>query len=297
VGVAPNVNLLGVKVSDATGQARMSSVIAGLAWVVNNKDKYNIRVVNLSLVSSVAESYRTSELDAAVEMAWLKGVVVVVAAGNTGPNTMLYAPANDPYVITVGAADDQGTLGTGDDRLAPFSAYGTSADGIAKPELVAPGRRIVSALYSTKAPLAQQFPDRITSNGLYIRLSGTSASAPIVSGIVADLLQANPSLTPDQVKWLLMQTALPIAGPGTGAGYPQAAAAVAYRGAIGQANVGVVPNDKIAAAGCATLAGCNAATNWNTVSWNTVSWNTVSWNTVSWNTVSWNVAWEVVPTD
>jgi serine protease AprX len=297
IGTAPNANLIGVKVSDSTGQSQVSNVISGLQWVVNNKDTYNIRVVNLSLVSSTAESYKTSELDAAVEMAWLHGLVVVVSAGNSGPNTELYAPANDPYVITVGAVDDNGSQAPSAATLLAFSSYGTTQDGFAKPELVAPGRHIVSTLYSNSAPLAQQFPTRLVDNNAYIRLSGTSASAPIVSGVVADLLQANPNLTPDQVKWLLQHTAAPISGVGTGAGYPQAAAAVAYRGTVGSANVGVVPNNKIAAAGCATLPGCNSSTNWSTVSWNTVSWNTVSWNTVSWNTVSWNATWEVSSTD
>jgi serine protease AprX len=297
VGVAPNVNLVGVKVSDATGQSRVSNVISGLQWVVNNKAKYNIRVVNLSLVSSTPESYKTSELDAAVEMAWLNGIVVVVAAGNSGPNTELYAPANDPYVITVGAVDDNGSPSPASATLLPFSSYGTTQDGVSKPDLVAPGRHIVSTLYSNTAPLAQEFPTRLVDNNSYIRLSGTSASAPIVSGVVADLLQAHPNLTPNQVKWLLQHTAAPLAGVGTGAGYPQAAAAVAYSGAVGSANAGVVPNNKIAAAGCATLPTCTSSTNYSTVSWNTVSWNTVSWNTVSWDTVSWNATWEVSPTD
>ena len=297
IGIAPDVNLIGVKVSDATGQAYVSNVISGLQWVVNNKDQYNIRVVNLSLVSSTAESYKTSELDAAVEMAWLHGLVVVVAAGNSGPNTELYAPANDPYVITVGAVDDNGSSKPSAATLLSFSSYGTTQDGFVKPELVAPGRHIVSTLYSNNAPLAQQFPTRLVDNNYYIRLSGTSASAPIVSGVVADLLQANPNLTPDQVKWLLQHTAARISGAGTGAGYPQAAPAVAYTGTLGSANVGVVPNNNIAAAGCATLPSCNSSTDWSTVSWNTVSWNTVSWNTVSWNTVSWNATWEVSSTD
>jgi len=297
VGIAPDVNLIGVKVSDSHGQSLTSNVIAGLQWVVNNKAAYNIRVVNLSLVSSSPESYKTSQLDAAVEMAWLNGVVVVVAAGNSGPNTELYAPANDPYVITVGAADDQGTVNVADDTLLPFSSYGTTQDGFAKPELVAPGRRIVSTLYEHDAPLAAAFPDRLTSNGLYIRLSGTSASAPIVTGVVADLLQARPSLTPDQVKWLLKTTARAIPGAGTGAGYPQAATAVGFTGAIGSANQGVVPNNLIAAAGCANLPGCTVTTNWDSVKWNTVAWDSVKWNSVAWDSVKWNATWEVAPAD
>ena len=296
VGTAPDANLVGVKVSDATGASHVSNVIAGLQWVVNNKAQYNIRVVNLSLVSSVAESYKTSELDAAVEMAWLNGLVVVVAAGNSGANTELYAPANDPYVITVGAADDHGSTSPAAATLASFSSYGTTQDGVSKPELVAPGRHIVSTLYASNAPLAGKFPTRLVDNNYYIRLSGTSASAPIVSGVVADILQAHPSLKPDQVKWLLQQTAAPISGAGTGAGYPQAAPAVNYTGTVGKANVGLIPNNKIAAAGCATLNNCDEG-NWSTVAWDTVAWDTVAWDTVAWDTVAWDATWEITATD
>ena len=297
IGIAPDANLIEVKVADVHGQSLESDVVNALQWVTDNAATYNIRVVNLSLVSSVAESYTTSNLDAAVEMAWLKGIVVVVAAGNSGPNTEQYAPANDPYVITVGATDDQGTASTADDQLTWWSSYGTTQDGFAKPELVAPGRHIVGPLAGSSANLAAEFPNNIVGpKGLYISLSGTSAAAPIVTGVVADLLQARPTLQPNDVKGILMASALPIVGAGTGAGYPQLLNAVNLTGTH-VANAGLVPNNYLAAAGCQTLpSGTNCAqANWNTVSWNTVSWNTVSWNTVSWNTVSWNtVSWNTV---
>src|SRR4029079_15260387 len=101
-----------------------------------------IRVVNISLNSTVAESYQVSTLDAAVELLWFNGITVVVAAGNSGtasgPST-LYAPANDPFVITVGAVDDMGSAGINDDTMTTFSAYGQTENGFAKPDLVAPG--------------------------------------------------------------------------------------------------------------------------------------------------------------
>lgn len=297
IGIAPDANLIELKVADVHGQSLESDVVNALQWVTDNHATYNIRVVNLSLVSSVAESYKTSNLDAAVEMAWLKGIVVVVAAGNNGPNTALYAPANDPYVISVGATDDMGTATTADDQLTSWSSYGTTQDGYAKPELVAPGRHIVGPLSGTSVTLATQFPNNIVGpKNLYISLSGTSAAAPVVTGLVADLLQARPYLKPDEVKAILMGTALPIPGLGTGAGYPQLLNAVNTTN-INQANQDLVPNNYLAAAGCQSLpAGTNCAqANWSTVSWNTVSWNTVSWNTVSWNTVSWNtVSWNTV---
>src|SRR3989441_1078886 len=130
IGVAPQANLINLRVNDGTGGAPTSAIMNAILWAVVNRNTYNIRLLNLSLQASVQESYRTSPIDAAVEYAWLKGLVVIVAAGNSGPNSALYAPANDPYVITVGATDDQGTASTTDDALASFSSYGVTQDGV-----------------------------------------------------------------------------------------------------------------------------------------------------------------------
>jgi serine protease AprX len=294
VGIAPSANLIGIKVSDKYGQAAASDVVAGIEWAVDHKDQFNIRVLNLSLVSSVAQSYRTSLLDAAVELAWLRGLVVVVAAGNTGPNSVGAAPANDPYAIAVGATDDQGTRSTTDDSLAWFSSYGTTSDGFSKPDLVAPGRHIVSTLASPQIALAQEFPTKVLDNGYYIRLSGTSASAPVVSGLVAQLLQARPSLTPGQVRWLLLKTAQPVPGVGTGAGYPDAAAAVRYNGSLGNSNSGLVPNNYVAQAYART----HGAVAWDAVGWDAVGWDAVGWDAVGWDAVGWDaVGWDAVGWD
>ena len=296
VGVAPDVNLIGIKVSDRNGLARTSDVIAGIEWAVEHKDVYHIRVLNLSLVSGVAESYRTSLLDAAVELAWLKGLVVVVSAGNGGPDSLRYPPANDPYVLTVGATDDRGSAATGDDQLAWFSSYGLTQDGRAKPDLVAPGRHLVSTLATPNIPLAQLYPTKVVDR-LYISLSGTSAAAPVVSGVVAQLLQARPELTPDQVGWLLRQTALAVPGAGTGAGYPQAAAAVRFAGVVDAGQRGLIPNTYLARAAYTALHG-GPPVSWDSVSWDSVSWDSVSWDTVSWDNVSWdNVSWDNVSWD
>ncbi len=290
VGIAPDVNLISLKVSNRQGVARMSSVVAAIEWVLAHRREYNIRVLNLSLVSTSPSSAANSVLDAAVEVAWLQGVVVVVAAGNGGAHAPITAPANDPFVITVGATDDMGTGSTADDRLATFSSYGPTADGISKPDLVAPGRHIVSTASDTSAPLAQRFPTHLVGTE-YIRLSGTSAAAPVVSGVVAQLLQARPQLTPGQVKWLLQRTAQVVPGEGTGAGYPRVDMAVRYVGPIGSADEGLKRSrllNGIVADGAS----------WDAVSWDTVSWDTVSWDAVSWDTVSWDtVSWDTVVAD
>src|SRR5712692_10340199 len=190
IGVAPDAQVISVKVADDAGMATTQDLITGLQWVYNNRTTYNIRVVNLSLASSVAESYASSAIDAYVEQLWLAGVVVVTAAGNNGSSTdaTWYAPSNDPYAISVGALDDNQTTDTSDDSLATFSSRGATQDGFYKPDVVAPGRKIVSTLAGPRVTLATTYPDRIVDTN-YIRLSGTSMAAPVVAGTVALLLE------------------------------------------------------------------------------------------------------------
>ncbi len=288
-GVAPRVNLVNVKVSNDVGSATTSDLVDGLQWIKDNQATYNIKVVNISLNSTVAESYHSSPLDAAVEILWFNGIVVVVAAGNNGTGSgpvTLYAPANDPFVITVGATDDKGTPGLSDDAMAVFSAYGTTEDSFAKPDLVAPGRNLIGLLASTSATCYVNHPaHRIDTS--YFRMSGTSMAAPVVSGAVALLLQDEPGLTPDQVKYRLKATAN-TAWPGydaakAGAGYLDIYAAV-YGTTTQSANT-----DQVISTLLATGSGAvNSAVNWNSVNWNSVNWNSVNWNSVNWNSVNWN---------
>lgn len=281
VGVAPAVNLINVKVSDETGGAAESDVVAGLQWVLTNAARDNIRVVNLSLNTTTAQSYNQDPLDAACEILWTHKIVVVVSAGNNGGASqgVLYPPANDPFVITVGAVDDHGTAAIDDDTLASFSAFGTTPDGIAKPELVAPGVDIVSTLASRGTILARQHPDHLVGNA-YIRISGTSMAAPIVAGAAALLLQSNPTLTPDQIKYRLVATARPL-GPGTGAGEVDVPAAVQST-ATASANTGLQPSRLLAWAGPS-----RSGTAWDSMSWGSMSWGSMSWGSMSWGSMSW----------
>jgi len=283
-GVAPGVDLISVKVSNKNGVSHISDAVEGIEWVVENKDRYNIRVLNLSLISTVPESYKTSLLDAAVEYAWFNGIVVVAAAGNGGSDTMRYPPANDPYALVVGATDDGGTAAAGDDQPAWFSSYGTTQDGVVKPDLVAPGRRIVSTLAKKDIELGRRFPDRIIQDH-YIRLSGTSGAAPVVSGVAALLLQARPDLRPDQVKWLLQATAQPVSGPGTGAGYPQAGAAIRFAGNVERANRGLVPNLHLVQAYLARTGRTGFVENgWDATGWEENGWDTSRFVENGWDT-------------
>jgi serine protease AprX len=288
IGVAPMANIINVKVSNDDGSARMQDVILGLQWFLQKKSAYNIRVVNISLNSSVAESYNTSPLNAAVEVLWFNGIVVVVSAGNSGYGE-LYPPANDPFVITVGATDDEGTSNITDDVVATFSAYGSDETGATKPDLVAPGRNIVAHLLNTNMGIALAHPaNKLPSQ--YFRMSGTSMAAPMVSGAVALLLKDEPLLNPDQVKYRLMTTA-----NRDWAGYDPAKAGAgcvdiyaAVTGATTEsANTGILASNLL-------TTGSEPIT-WNSVGWNSVGWNSVGWNSVGWNSVGWNsVGWNSV---
>ena len=287
IGIAPEANLINLRVNDGTGAAPTSAIMNAILWAVLNKDIFNIRVLNLSLLTSVQESYQTSPIDAAVEYAWLKGIVVVVAAGNNGPNSALYAPANDPYVITVGATDDHGSVSAVDDTLAGFSTYGVTQDGLSKPDFVAPGRRIITTL-APGSTFALNYPAFLVGSQ-YIKLSGSSVAAPIMSGVAALYVESRPTVRPGQLKGVLLATAEGLALTGSGAGYPDAGRAIAYTGLIGNADHGLDPNDYlkvlyVAAHDLATL----PVVSWDTVSWDSVSWDSVSWESVSWDAVSWS---------
>jgi len=218
-GVAPNVNIISLRVLDSNGSGTDSQVIAAIQQAIALQSTYNIRVINMSLGRPVYESYTLDPVCQAVESAWQAGIVVVVAAGNRGRDksmgthgfATIGAPGNDPAVITVAAARTMGTATRVDDAIASYSSKGpTLVDHLVKPDLVAPGNRLVSlrAAGSTLDRNYSQFEVApLVGTAKYFRLSGTSMATPLVSGAVALMLQQNPSLTPDQVKARLMKTA------------------------------------------------------------------------------------------
>jgi serine protease AprX len=216
-GMAPNVNLINLRVLDQNGSGTDSQVIAAIDQAIALQSTYNIRVISMSLGRPVFESYALDPVDQAVEQAWQAGIVVVVAAGNNGRYWQtqgfgtIGVPGNDPAVITVGATTTQRTATRVDDVVTSYSSKGpTAIDHIVKPDLVAPGNRLAS-LRVAGSTLDVTYPQYIVapSSGtpMYYMLSGTSMSTPVVSGAVALMLQQNSSLTPDQVKARLMKTA------------------------------------------------------------------------------------------
>ena len=209
-GLAPRVDLINLKISDDQGFAYESDTVEAMQWVFDNKDLYNIRVVNLSIQSTIPLSYHESPLDAAAEILWFNGVVVVAAAGNRNDgedfNPIQAAPGNDPFIITVGAVDENGTSKRDDDTVTSFTPTGMTIDGFNKPDIYAPGVDIISVL-SNGSDWFFDHPERVVMDGEYFRLSGTSMAAPMVAGAAALLLQAEPDLTPDQVKYRLINSA------------------------------------------------------------------------------------------
>ena len=283
-----------------------SDTVEALQWVMDNKEAYNIRVVNLSINSTVESTYNESPLNAAIETLWLNGIVVVASVGNKGPaggyNTTNAAPANDPFVITVGASDEHDTSDRVDDTISPFSSFGTTVDGFIKPEIIAPGQDIISVL-TWASDWQLEVPDRVLLDGEYFRISGTSMAAPMVTGAVALFLQSEPDLTPDQVKYRLTHAS----GWLDDTPYLDVYSLITTP-TTESANQGIKPNDLLAQMamiaywssqnGEETIDWENidwAAVNWNAVNWNAVNWNAVNWNAVNWNAVNWNaVNWNAV---
>jgi len=199
---ASEANIIGVKVLDKMGSGSISNVIDGVQWSIENSKKYNIRILNLSLGSEATESYQDDPLCLALEKAWNNGLVVCAAAGNDGPDTKtINSPGIHPKIITVGAVNDRNN----NMQIADFSSRGPTVDGLRKPDVLAPGVNIVSLRAPGSTTDNSNKHSRVDAH--YTSLSGTSMATPICAGVIAQMLQVNPNLKPDQVKNILMSTA------------------------------------------------------------------------------------------
>ena len=303
-GASPTSDIVMLDVMDDWGMARTSDVIAAAEWIHQNKAKYNIRVANFSLHTTTPSNFTKDPLDRAVEKLWFGGVVVVVASGNYGveggPSGVKFAPGNDPFVITVGAIDLEGSVRPQRHDVPSWSAYGFTYDGFKKPEVSAAGRYMVGPV-PAGATLKADKPDNVITSTT-MRLSGTSFSAPIVAGAAAQILARRPNLTPDQVKGALMLTARHVgdAEPGQ--------AGVGEINAERASNLSYIPNPNAAlnkfllttSSGSGSEAITFDAASWQSaaqanVSWDSVSWSDASWQSASWQSVSWSDAsWQSV---
>ncbi len=262
VGVAPQVNLMVARVLDKDGAGSYGDVIAAIEWIVNNRVRYNVRVLNLSLYAPVSGPYWADPLNQAVMRAWQAGIVVVAAAGNMGPGPgTITVPGNVPYVITVGAVRSGRYTADGSDELANYSSRGPTESAFVKPDVLVPGTRTIAPVPKNSS-LSRDIPEaRIrekadvdyqigqpATNAVYYQLSGTSMAAAQVSGIVALMLQVNPQLSNDQIKYRLLATARPAINESTGelaysiweqgAGLVNAYTAI-FTDTLGAANVGM----------------------------------------------------------
>jgi serine protease AprX len=314
VGMAPGARLLSLKVADASGATDVSQVIAAIDWVVEHRrdNGMNIRVLNLAFGTDGVQDYRLDPLTYAAEVAWQKGIVVVVSGGNRSYGSpQLNNPAYDPYVLAVGAVDDRGNRWPNDDQVPSFSSCGNDGRHV---DLVAPGKSVVS-LRVPGSTIDREAPGaRLATR--FFKGTGTSQAAAVVSGAAALLLDQRPALTPDQVKALLTSSARAIddgkpecAGAGTldladAVTRPTPAAVQSFPPATGtgsleaaRGTVHLVDNgvelrgeqDIFGAKwdGEAWAASCAAEAAWDGGDWNGNTWTDSSWSGMSWSGMSW----------
>jgi serine protease AprX len=301
-GAAPAAPIVSIRVMDDNGKAMTSDVINACSWILANKAKYNIRVANFSLHSATPGHFVNNPLDQAVEKLWFGGVFVTAAAGNFGvagsPVRMGFAPGNDPFVMTVGAVDLGGTIGVGNDAAAPWSAYGYTYDGFAKPDIGAPGRYMVGPVPPTSTLVAWK-PLNVTTPG-YMQLSGTSFAAPVVAGAAQQLLVRHPTWTPDQVKGALLATArkAPNAVPGSiGAGEVNAGKAATLTSppnpnlALDKFLVPGPSGSSTPVFGWATWEDAvKRSTVWDAATWADATWTDATWTDATWADATWTDA-------
>jgi serine protease AprX len=330
VGIAPGATIVNVKVAATDGAVDVSQVIAGIDWVVAHRDDpgLNIRVLNLSFGTDSVQDTQLDPLSHAVEAAWRKGIVVVVAVGNEGlSTTRVTMPAANPYVLAVGAADSMGTAGRADDVVASFTNKGNATRHA---DLVAPGRSIVG-LRTPNAFVDSNYPTGRLDSSLdpgqrYFKGSGTSQATAVVSGAVALLLQQRPTLTPDQVKKLLAASAEPMPrgnpvarGAGqlnvdkaAGSALPKSDVTQSFPTSTGLGSLeasrggshvadpatGVELTGETDATGRAWTpdawaTACTTGTTWTGGNWNSRTWSNDSWSARTWSGQSWSGAvWE-----
>jgi subtilisin family serine protease len=300
-GVAPDARLVDIRVLDQSGEGTLSSVVAGFEWLLDNRVALGIRVLNLSFGTTQTSSYHADLLAALAESAWFAGITVVAAAGNDGDEIgTISTPGADPFIITAGSFDDQGTRNEQDDRQSAFSSRGPTKDGFTKPDVLAPGRRVVS-LRSATSQAAPIQPDvdpgksGKNPNNLYARMSGTSVSSAMVSGVAALVLSFHASYTPTKTKGAIVALGRSIAGSPTKAVMAPSAVFALPRTVNSQLLPSRLLMSALESSGLLGSGTTWEGVSWEGVTWESVTWESVSWESVTWESVSWEgVAWEQV---
>ena len=320
-GVAPDADLVSVRVLDAHGNGTVANVVKAFDWLLRNTTRYHIDVVNLSWGAPQATTYHKDILSALVESLWLSGMTVVAAAGNDGPtNGTVTAPGADPFVITVGSFADHGTAAWGDDTESTSSGRGPTLDGFAKPDTLAPGEHVRSLRVAGVTYLDTAGNPVGSASDAYVHMTGTSAAAAFVSGVAALVSSAHRRFGPTQIKGAIAASGRPMNGsPRTAVDASQAVVRT------GPANAGLRPSnlllqilvlshalrvrgvtwegttwdsvtrDSVTRDGVTWDGVTWDGVTWDGITWESVRWDTVHWRSISWETVSWEtVSWEGV---
>jgi len=285
-------------------------VIAAFDWLLKHRRALGIGVLNLSIGTPQRSSYHTDLLAALAEATWFSGVAVVAAAGNDGPvGGRLATPGSDPFVITAGSLDDQGSLAEQDDRESLFSSRGPSLDGFAKPDVLAPGRRVLSLRADPTSRGATEDSSgkegsKSDSNGRrknaatsqsfdatqYLRMSGTSVSSAMTAGVAALVLSHHSDYSPTKIKSAIVGSGRNITGSPRQAVDAMKALSASERGV----NRGLLPS-RLLMTTLVTSGVAGSGTTWEGVTWEGVTWEAVTWEAVTWEGVSWeSVSWESV---
>ncbi len=311
-GVAPDARLVDLRVLDKNGGGRLRDVVAAFDWLLKHRKQLHIGVLNLSIGTRQVSSYHADLLAVLAEAAWFSGITVVAAAGNDGPIAGRVAtPGADPFVITVGSFDDRGTLATQDDRESLFSSRGPTLDRFAKPDVLAPGRRVMSlravdgtALVTALAKVgsdnkndeknddkARRKTETVSFDPTYyVRLSGTSVSSAMVAGVAALVLSYHRDYSPTKVKGAVVGSGRDVMGSPREAVDAARALTSTERGV----NAGLLPS-KLLMTTLANSGVVGGGTTWEGVTWEGVTWEAVTWESVSWESVtSESVTWEGV---
>jgi serine protease AprX len=302
-GVAPGAGLVSVKVGDRHGAVDVSQVIDAMDWVVAHRDELGIRVLSLSYGTDSEQPYEVDPLAAAVERAWRAGIVVVVAAGNAGPDAArLDNPASDPFVIAVGGAERSA------DGWLPL-ADTSSGDGLRDPDIAAPGRSIES-LRAPGSLADRRHPEGYVDE-LRFKGTGSSQAAAVVAGAVALLLEARPSLTPDEVKALLRSTARPAGHerrlgrgivdvaaaavapvpPGSTQRWPASDGSGSLESSRGTRHVivdGQVLVGEVTWTGTSWVSGAWSGSAWSGSAWSGSAWSGSAWSGSAWSGSAWS---------
>jgi serine protease AprX len=314
-GVAPDARLVDLRVLDKNGDGRLRDVIEAFDWLLKHRKALGVGVLNLSIGTPQYYSYHADLLAALAEAAWFSGVAVVAAAGNDGAlGGRLATPGSDPFVITAGSLDDQGSVAEQDDRESMFSSRGPSLDGFAKPDVLAPGRRVVSLRAD---PASRNLTEKDSDKGkdenkdkargknttvsenfdptLYVRMSGTSVSSAMTAGVAALVLSYHREYSPTKVKSAIVDSGRSVVGSPRQAVDATKALNPNPRGV----NRGLLPSrllmETLVKSGVAGNGTTWEGVTWEGVTWEAVTWEAVTWEGVSWESVSWeSVSWEGV---